>query len=138
MDQYLLLRFAHLVGLMLMSAGLIGVFVADMRSGALLLLASGTWLIVSSDGGWEFLKVPWLVGMVILFAFEFEGNTITRLYFVRLRRLARAALAEERVTPELADAVQNSLRRSPTSWTSRFCWLSSLSAHRGRVIGHSL
>ncbi len=32
MDQYLLLRFAHLVGLMLMSAGLIGVFVADMRS----------------------------------------------------------------------------------------------------------
>jgi hypothetical protein len=28
----LLLRFAHLVGLMLMSAGLIGVFVADMGS----------------------------------------------------------------------------------------------------------
>jgi len=130
MEQYLLLRFAHLVGLMLMSAGLIGVFVADMRSrqvrdvklfaqavtfialfydglvvpGALVLLASGTWLIVSSYGGWEFLKVPWLVGMVILFAFEFiEGNTITRLYFMRLRRLARAALAEERVTPELAD-----------------------------------
>jgi uncharacterized membrane protein len=126
MDQYLLLRFAHLVGLMLMSAGLIGVFVADMRSrqvrdvklfaqavtfiavfydglvvpGALLLLASGTWLIVSSYGGWEFLKVLWLVGMVILFAFEFiEGNTITRLYFMRLRRLARSAHA----APELAD-----------------------------------
>jgi hypothetical protein len=32
MDQYLLLRFAHLIGLMLMSGGLIGVFVADMRS----------------------------------------------------------------------------------------------------------
>lgn len=32
MDPYLLLRFAHLVGLMLISAGLIGVFVADMRS----------------------------------------------------------------------------------------------------------
>ncbi|MFI5016002.1 MAG: hypothetical protein ACHQAY_27010 [Hyphomicrobiales bacterium] len=32
MDQFPLLRFAHLVGLMLMSAGLIGVFVADMRS----------------------------------------------------------------------------------------------------------
>jgi hypothetical protein len=43
--------------------------------------------------------------MVILFGFEFiEGNTITRLYFMRLRRLARAALAEERVTPELANA----------------------------------
>jgi hypothetical protein len=30
--DFLLLRFAHLIGLMLMSAGLIGVFVADMRS----------------------------------------------------------------------------------------------------------
>jgi uncharacterized membrane protein len=130
-DQFLLLRFAHLVGLMLMSAGLIGVFVADMRSrqvrdvkqlaqavtfiavfydglvvpGALLLLASGTWLIASYYGGWEFLEVPWLVGMVILFALEFiEGNTITRLYFMRLRRLARAAVVAERITPELAQA----------------------------------
>ena len=118
MDKYVLLRFAHLIGLMLMSAGLIGVFVADMRSrqvrdvkllaqavtfiavfydglvvpGALLLLASGTWLIISYYGGWQFLKTPWLVGMVILFGLEFiEGNTITRLYFMRLRRLARLA-----------------------------------------------
>jgi len=131
MDRFLLLRFAHLVGLMLMSAGLIGVFVADMRSrqvrdvqlfaqavafiavfydglvvpGALLLLASGAWLIVSYHGGWDFLEEPWLVGMVILFALEFiEGNTITRLYFMRLRRLARAALAVKRITPELAQA----------------------------------
>jgi len=131
MDKYLLLRFAHLIGLMLMSAGLIGVFVADMRSrqvrdvkllaqavtfiavfydglvvpGALLLLASGTWLIISYYGGWQFLKVPWLVGMVILFGLDFiEGNTITRLYFMRLRGLARAAVVEGRVTPELADA----------------------------------
>lgn len=125
MDKYLLLRFAHLIGLMLMSAGLIGVFVADMRSrqirdvklfaqavtfigvfydglvvpGALLLLASGTWLIVSYYGGWAFLNVPWLAGMVLLFALEFvEGNTITRLYFMRLRRLARVAV------PQLARA----------------------------------
>ena len=131
MDKYLLLRFAHLIGLMLISAGLIGVFVADMRSrqvrdvkllaqavtfiavfydglvvpGALLLLASGTWLIISYYGGWQFLKVPWLVGMVILFGLEFiEGNTITRLYFMRLRGLARVAVAEGRVTPELAHA----------------------------------
>jgi Predicted integral membrane protein (DUF2269) len=49
--------------------------------------------------------VPWLVGMVTLFALEFiEGNTITRLYFMKLRRLARAALAKGRVTPELAGA----------------------------------
>ena len=131
MDKYVLLRFAHLIGLMLMSAGLIGVFVADMRSrqvrdvkllaqavtfiavfydglvvpGALLLLASGTWLIVSYYGGWQFLKTPWLVGMVILFGLEFiEGNTITRLYFMRLWRLARLAVTEGRVTPELAHA----------------------------------
>ena len=131
MDEFLLLRFAHLIGLMLISAGLVGVFVADMRSrqvrdlklfaqavtliavfydglvvpGALLLLASGTWLIVAYHGGWEFLNVPWLAGMVVLFAFEFvEGNTITRLYFVRLRRLTRAALAEQRITRELARA----------------------------------
>src|SRR5215469_3622168 len=131
MDQFLLLRFAHLIGLMLMSAGLLGVFIADMRSrqvrdvklfaqavtfiavfydglvvsGALLLLASGTWLIVSFHGGWDFLREPWLVGMVTLFALEFiEGNTITRLYFMRLRRLARAALAKDRFTPEPASA----------------------------------
>ena len=73
MDPFFLLRFAHLIGFMLMSAGLFGVFVTDMRSrqirevklfaqavtfigvfydglvvpGALLLLASGTWLIIS-------------------------------------------------------------------------------------------
>ncbi|MBZ0139465.1 MAG: DUF2269 domain-containing protein, partial [Pseudorhodoplanes sp.] len=73
--------------------------------GALLLLVSGTWLIVSYYAGWQFLNVPWLVGMVVLFAFEFiEGNTITRLYFMRLRRLARIAVAEGRVTPELTRA----------------------------------
>ncbi len=131
MDHYLLLRFAHLIGLMLISAGLIGVFVADMRSrqsrdlklfaqavhliavfydglvvpGALVLLASGVWLILAYHGGWEFLGVPWLAGMVLLFLFEFvEGNTITRRYFTRLRRLTRAALIEGRVTPELARA----------------------------------
>jgi hypothetical protein len=131
MDKYLLLRFAHLLGLMLISAGLIGVFICDMRSrqvrdvrlfsqavtliavfydglvvpGAILLLASGTWLIAEYHGGWEFLRTPWLAGMVLLFAFEFvEGNTITRLYFMRLRRLTRVAVAEQRVTPELARA----------------------------------
>ena len=131
MDPYLLLRFAHLLGLMLISAGLIGVFVADMRSrqsrelplfaqavnlialfydglvvpGALLLAGSGAWLIVSYYGGWGFLQVPWLVGMVVLFLFEFvEGNTITRRYFTRLRRLAGEALKEGRVTEALAKA----------------------------------
>ncbi|HEX9842144.1 MAG TPA: DUF2269 family protein, partial [bacterium] len=128
---YPLLRFAHLLGAILMGAGLIGVFMADLRSrqiralptfaehvrniavfydglvvpGALLLLGSGTWMIVTVYGGWAFAQVPWLLGMAILFALEFvEGNTITRLYFLRLRRLTREALAAGGVTPELQRA----------------------------------
>ena len=128
---YELLKFAHLVGLALIAGGLIGVWFFDLRSrqltdlplfaeavrniavfydgvvvpGALLLLASGTWLIVSFYGGWNFLDAPWLVGMVVIFALEFvEGNTITRLYFIRLRRLTKDALARGCVTPELERA----------------------------------
>jgi Predicted integral membrane protein (DUF2269) len=128
---YPLLKFFHLLGLTLMGAGLIGVWYADLRSrqvrqlpifaetvrsirvfydglvvpGALLLLGSGTWLIVTVYGGWAFLGIPWLAGMVALFAFEFiEGNTITRLYFVRLSRLTRDALERGAVTSELAEA----------------------------------
>jgi uncharacterized membrane protein len=124
---YELLKFAHIVGVALIAGGLIGVFVSDLRSrqlrdlalfaeavrntavfydglvvpGALILLTSGSWLIVSYYGGWDFLQVPWLVGMVVLFAFEFvEGNTVTRLYFVRLRRLTREAVVQGRVTSE--------------------------------------
>lgn len=129
--EYSLLKFFHLLGAILMGGGLIGVWMADLRSrqlselkpfseavrniavfydglvvpGALLLLASGTWMIVSFYGGWSFLQVPWLAGMVGLFAFEFiEGNTITRLYFMRLRRLTRTALEVGNITPELQQA----------------------------------
>jgi uncharacterized membrane protein YecN with MAPEG domain len=130
---YLILRYVHLLGLTLMGAGLIGVWYADLRSrqvrnltlpvfgelvrqiavlydglvvpGALLLLGSGTWLIVTVYGGWAFLGIPWLAGMVGLFAFEFiEGNTITRLYFMRLRRLTKIALQQGSVTRELETA----------------------------------
>jgi uncharacterized membrane protein len=128
---YPILKFLHLLGLTLMGAGLIGVWYADLRArkvqelpvfaeavrsiavlydglvvpGALLLLGSGTWLIVTVYGGWAFLGMPWLTGMVALFAFEFiEGNTITRVYFMRLRRLTREAVRHGTVTAELADA----------------------------------
>lgn len=131
MDIYLFLRFVHFIGLTLIGAGLIGVFVCDMRSrqtrdlnlfgqavslialfydglvvpGAVLLLASGTWMIVAYYDGWSFLEVPWLVGMVLLFAFEFiEGNTVTRLYFMRLRRLTREAMTIGAWTPALQKA----------------------------------
>ena len=119
-----------------MGAGLIGVWYADLRSrqvhdlelfaesirqvavfydglvvpGALLLLGSGTWLTVTVYGGWAFLGIPWLAGMVALFAFEFiEGNTITRLYFMRLQRLTTAALERGASTPELERARQEHL-----------------------------
>lgn len=128
---YPVLKFLHLLGLTLMGAGLIGVWYADLRSrqvqelplfaeavrtiavlygglvvpGALLLLGSGTWLIITVYGGWAFLGMPWLTGMVALFAFEFvEGNTITRLYFMRLRRLAKEAVQQGKVTAEWEEA----------------------------------
>ncbi|MEA3275700.1 MAG: DUF2269 domain-containing protein [Pseudomonadota bacterium] len=128
---YMLLKFAHLLGAILIGAGLIGVWMSDLRSrqlrelnafseavrniavfydgvvvpGALLLLASGTWMILEFYGGWGFVRIPWLLGMVVLFAFEFvEGNTVTRLYFMRLRRVTRDALQKGAITPELEKA----------------------------------
>lgn len=128
---YALLKFAHVLGAILIGAGLIGVWLSDLRSrqlrelpqfseairniavfydgvvvpGAVLLLISGTWLIVEYFDGWGFVNIPWLAGMVVLFAFEFiEGNTITRLYFMRLRRLTKEALNTGSFTYELMKA----------------------------------
>jgi len=126
--EYLILKYLHVLGAVLMGAGLIGVWLADMRSrqhrdlirfseavryiavfydgvvvpGALILLFSGTWFTVQYFGGWDFINTPWLTGMIALFAFEFiEGNTITRLYFMKLRRITNEALSVGEITPEL-------------------------------------
>ena len=126
--EYSILKYLHVLGAVLMGAGLVGVWLADLRSrqhrdlirfseavryiavfydgvvvpGALILLFSGTWFTVQYYGGWDFIKVPWLTGMIALFAFEFiEGNTITRLYFMKLRRMTDEALAIGEITPEL-------------------------------------
>lgn len=128
---YAVLKLFHIIGAIVIGAGLIGVWVSDMRSrqvrdlsafseavrnivvfydgivvpGALILLASGTWMIIEFFSGWSFANVPWLAGMVYLFAFEFiEGNTVTRLYFMRLRRLTREALSVGAFTPPLEKA----------------------------------
>lgn len=125
---YNLLKFGHILGAILMGAGLVGVWMADLRSrqlhdlrqfaeavrniavfydglvvpGALLLLASGTWMIIAYYEGFDFLGIPWLAGMVILFLAEFiEGNTVTRLYFMRMRRMTGRALEMGHFTPEL-------------------------------------
>jgi uncharacterized membrane protein len=128
MLEYLILKYLHILGAVLMGAGLIGVWLADLRSrqerdlvrfseavryiavfydgvvvpGALILLFSGTWLTIQYFGGWDFLETPWLAGMIILFAFEFiEGNTITRLYFMKLRRITNEAMSTGKITPEI-------------------------------------
>ena len=80
------LRYGHLVGLMLMGAGLIGVWLSDLRSrrvqdlalfteairsiavfydgvvvpGALLLLLSGIWMTWEMWGGWNSCSIPGL------------------------------------------------------------------------------
>jgi len=126
--EYSLLKYFHILGAVLIGAGLIGVWLTDLRSrqhrdlirfseavryivifydgvvvpGAIILLISGTWFTVRFHGGWDFLEVPWLAGMIFLFAFEFiEGNTITRLYFMKLRRITGTALESGEITPEL-------------------------------------
>ncbi len=126
--EYAILSYLHVLGAVLMGAGLIGVWVADLRSrqhrdlirfseairyvavfydgvvvpGAIILLFSGTWFTIKYYGGWEFLEIPWLSGMIFLFAFEFiEGNTITRLYFMKLQKITSSALREGQITEEL-------------------------------------
>ncbi|MBI5753165.1 MAG: DUF2269 domain-containing protein [Hydrogenophilales bacterium] len=125
---YDLLKLVHIIGAVMIGGGLIGVWLSDLRSrqsselvrfseavrniavfydgvvvpGAIILLISGAWMIANFFGGWDFVATPWLAGMVFLFAFEFiEGNTVTRLYFMRLRRLTKEALRVGAFTPEL-------------------------------------
>lgn len=125
---YKLLNFSHILGAVLMGAGLIGVWMADLRSrqvrelpafaeavrniavfydglvvpGALILFCSGAWMIAKFYDGLAFLGIPWLAGMVFLFLAEFiEGNTVTRLYFMRMRRMTRTALQKGDFTEEL-------------------------------------
>lgn len=133
---YILLKFVHVLGAVLIGGGLISVWLSDLRSrqlrelpqfaetvrniavfydgvvvpGAVLLLVSGTWLIKEQFGGWNFINIPWLTGMVLLFLFEFiEGNTVTRLYFLRLRRLTKAAIKTGGFTRELERARAESI-----------------------------
>ncbi|NIB38365.1 DUF2269 family protein [Pseudomaricurvus alkylphenolicus] len=126
---YQYLKFFHVLGAVLMGAGLIGVWISDLRSrqlrddiipfaeairnialfyngltfpGALMMLVTGVWLVVEFYGGLEFIKVPWLAGMIFLFLFEFiEGNSITRVYFVKVGRITEQSLKAGQITPEL-------------------------------------
>lgn len=130
MSLYLLLRFAHVAGAILLGGGLLAVFISEWRAmrvrdlarfaeaawytavfydalvlpGALLAAASG--LIMALELELGFLSEPWLVGMWGLFVFEFvEGNTVTRIQFRRTLRLSAQAEREGRaLAPARAEA----------------------------------
>lgn len=118
MDYYGLLKFGHIVGVVLLGGGLLAVFISELQayrttdlavfaeaarytaifydslviSGALLLGLSGFFLI--RELGLGFFEAPWLVGMWGLFVFEFiEGNTVTRLQFRKTLHRSREALS---------------------------------------------
>ena len=131
---YKTLLACHFLGFLLLGAGLVGVFIAELRSrqtrdllllaeacryvsvlyrvgaffGALLVIGSGVLLVQLLGIG--FLAAPWLIGMWAFAAFEFvEGNTITRVHAARMRVLSTQALAQGRVTPELRREMDNRL-----------------------------
>jgi uncharacterized membrane protein len=132
--SYLILKFLHLVGFILIGSGLVGVFVADLRSrqtrdvrlvaeacryvaifydgvvvpGAVLAGLSGLALTLNLNLG--FFQAPWLTGMWMLFVFEFvEGNTVTRIHFRRMLRLSRAALSDGAITTALRKEMERTL-----------------------------
>lgn len=137
MDYYTLLKFAHIVGFILLGGGLLAVFMselqaygtADLRvfaeaarytavfydsfviSGAVLVAISGFFLTLELGVG--FFEEPWLVGMWGLFLFEFiEGNTITRIQFRKTLRRSREVLAHgSPLTADLRDEARGMLNQ---------------------------
>lgn len=128
MDLYALLKFAHIVGFILLGAGLLAVFLSELRAyrtddlhafaeaarytalfydalalpGALILALSGLFLVF--ELGLGFFEEPWLVGMWALFLFEFiEGNTVTRAQFQRTLRKSVQALEQGTLTDDVRD-----------------------------------
>ncbi len=106
MDTYLLLKFAHILGFILLGGGLLAVWVSEFQAyrtnemgvfaqsarytaifydflvipGAMTTATSGFFLVQKLELG--FFEEPWLITMWGLFLFEFvEGNTITRFQF---------------------------------------------------------
>jgi uncharacterized membrane protein len=125
MDYYMVLRFLHFVGFILLGGGLFAVFISELRAyrtadvsrfaeaawytavfydalvlpGAVLVGLSG--LLPVFQLGLEFFAHPWLVTMWGLFLFELiEGNTITRVQFRRTLKRSRQALEAGRLTPQ--------------------------------------
>ena len=136
------LVFAHLIGVVLLGGAIFDALFGDHRvrrarsieqlddalrgiersgqwllaPGVVLLLASGAWLVAREYGGWHFVEVPWLAGMVLLYALESaRGATLTRRHATRLRRAVDEAPARARVPAEV-----DRLRRDPAAILGRF------------------
>ncbi|MCY4129041.1 MAG: DUF2269 family protein [Gammaproteobacteria bacterium] len=125
---YQLAKFAHLVGTLMLGGGIIGLFVTDMRArqlgdlktyaemvrtssvyqwgwvtpGVFFLFTSGALLTAYFYNGWNFIEIPWLAGMVILFAYEFiEGNVFMRMHKKKVGHCIQESVAKGYVTRHL-------------------------------------
>ena len=126
MDLYLVLRFFHHIGYILLGGGLAAVFISEWRGysatraaafseaafftailydyvvvpGALTQVVTGPLLIWTL--GYNDFDTPWLTGMWGLFLFEFiEGNTLTRVQFRRTLKVSRSLAEGEPLTDEI-------------------------------------
>ncbi len=90
---YALLKFAHVLGAILIGGGLIAVWFSDLRSRQLRELPQLSEAVRNIAVFYDGVVVPGV-----------EGNTITRLYFMRLRRLTGDALKAGVFTPALERA----------------------------------
>ncbi len=126
MDLYLVLRFFHHIGYILVGGGLAAVFISEWRGysatrtaaftesafytailydyvvvpGALTQVVTGPLLIWTL--GYNYFDTPWLTGMWGLFLFEFiEGNTLTRVQFRRTLKVSRSLPEGEPLTDEI-------------------------------------
>ncbi|HLS56636.1 MAG TPA: DUF2269 family protein [Zeimonas sp.] len=126
--SHALLSAAHGLGAGLLGIALVGLWLADERGrrasaagalalamrhaavieqrllapGVLMLGASGAWLVARYYGGWHFVRIPWLAGMIALFVFQATwANTVGRARDARLKRLLARARESDRITPAI-------------------------------------
>lgn len=126
MDTYTLLKLTHIVGFIMLGAGVFAIFLSEWQTltthdvhvfseaarfnvifrnsliapGSVVLIVSGSFLIVHLDLG--FFDEPWVVGMWALFLFEaFEGNLVARRHNRRTIEWARHALEAGALTAEI-------------------------------------
>jgi hypothetical protein len=136
MDLYLVLRYLHFIGFILLGGGLAAVFVSEWRGygatraivfseaachtallydfvvvpGAAIQVVVGPLLVWKLGLG--YFDLPWLTGMWGLFLFELvEGNTLTRAQFQRTLRIARSWPEDRPVTEAARREAQSFIGR---------------------------